>query len=90
MKSYCESRDRKLVTQAGTQVTIGETAMSVTPSCLYRLEQVLARIPVSRSAWLKGIKTGRYPRGVHLAPRTIVWHSEDIDHVIGSLKGVAV
>jgi predicted DNA-binding transcriptional regulator AlpA len=56
---------------------------------LYRLPDVLARIPVSRSSWFAGIQLGRYPRGHHLGPRTTVWRSDDIDRVIQSL-GVAV
>jgi prophage regulatory protein len=52
---------------------------------LYRLPQVLARIPVSRSAWFAGIQAGRYPRSYSLGPRTTVWRSDDIDLVIESL-----
>ncbi len=53
--------------------------------CLYRLKQVLERIPVSKSSWFQGIKAGRYPRGMSLGPRTTVWRSEDIDRFINSL-----
>lgn len=52
---------------------------------LYRLPDVLARIPVSRSSWFAGIQIGRYPRGHHLGPRTTVWRSDDIDRVIERL-----
>lgn len=55
---------------------------------LYRLPDVLARIPVSRSSWFAGIQVGRFPRGHHLGPRTTVWRSDDIDRVIANL-GVA-
>lgn len=54
---------------------------------LYRLPQVLARIPVSRSAWFAGIKEGRYPRGRSLGPRTTVWRSDEIDQIIATLVG---
>lgn len=57
--------------------------------CLYRLPQVLARIPVSKSSWFEGIKSGRYPRGLQLGPRTTVWRSDDIDRLIQSLEVVA-
>lgn len=56
---------------------------------LYRLPDVLARIPVSRSSWFAGIQIGRYPRGHHLGPRTTVWRSDDIDRLIQSLEAVA-
>lgn len=52
---------------------------------LYRLKQVLARIPVSRSSWFAGVQTGRYPRSYSLGPRTTVWRSDDIDRVIASV-----
>lgn len=56
---------------------------------LYRLPQVLALIPVSKSSWFEGIKAGRYPRGFQLGPRTTVWRSDDIDRLIQSLELVA-
>ena len=52
---------------------------------LYRLPQVLARIPISRSAWYAGISAGRYPRPSSLGPRTAVWRSDEIDLVVLSL-----
>lgn len=55
---------------------------------LYRLKQVLERIPVSRSAWFAGVQTGRYPRSYSLGPRTTVWRSDDIDRVIASVGAV--
>ena len=53
--------------------------------CLYRLPQVLARIPISRSAWYAGISSGLYPRPLSLGPRTAVWRSDEIDLVVLSL-----
>ena len=35
-------------------------------------------IPISRSAWWEGCRTGRYPKPVKLGPRTTVWRAEDI------------
>jgi prophage regulatory protein len=57
--------------------------------CLYRLPQVLARIPVSKSSWFAGIQAGRFPRGLQLGPRTTVWRSDDIDSLIKNLGVVA-
>ncbi len=53
---------------------------------LHRLKQVLARIPISRSAWFAGMKSGRYPRSYSLGPRTTVWRSDDIDQVVAGLS----
>lgn len=35
-------------------------------------------IPVSRSTWWQGVKTGRFPPAIKLGPRTTVWRVEDI------------
>ena len=45
---------------------------------LLRLPQVLALIPVSRSAWWSGCKNGRYPKPVKIGPRTSAWRAGDI------------
>jgi len=37
-----------------------------------------AIIPVSKSSWWAGCKTGRYPAPIKLGPRTTVWRVEDI------------
>ena len=35
-------------------------------------------IPVSRSTWWAGVKSGRYPQPVKLGPRITAWRVEDI------------
>lgn len=52
--------------------------MTTNESRLLRLPQVLNLIPVSRSAWWAGVKTGRFPRPVRLGPRTVAWRAEDV------------
>ena len=47
-----------------------------------RLPQVLALIPISKSAWWAGCKTGRFPKPIKLGPRTTVWRAEDITALI--------
>ena len=41
-----------------------------------------AIIPVSRSTWWAGVRTGRFPRPVKLGPRITVWRVEDIRELI--------
>ena len=55
------------------------------PEFLLRLPGVLARVPVSRSAWWAGVKAGRYPAAVKLGTRTTCWKSSDIEKLITSL-----
>lgn len=45
---------------------------------LLRLPQVLNLIPVSKSTWWAGVKSGRYPKPVKLGPRTTAWRESDI------------
>ena len=45
---------------------------------LLRLSTVLQLIPVSKSTWWLGVKTGLYPQPVKLGPKTTAWRAEDI------------
>lgn len=54
-------------------------------NALLRLPQVLALIPVSRSAWWAGFKSGRYPKPVKLGPRTTAWRAADIAALLEKL-----
>lgn len=51
-----------------------------------RLPQVLALIPISKSAWWAGCKTGRFPKPIKLGSRTTVWKVEDITALIESVN----
>jgi predicted DNA-binding transcriptional regulator AlpA len=37
-----------------------------------------ALIPISKSAWWLGVRSGRFPKSVKLGPRTTVWTIESI------------
>ncbi len=43
---------------------------------------VPAIIPVSKSTWWAGVKTGRFPAPIKLGPRITVWRVEDIRALI--------
>ena len=47
-----------------------------------RISQVLALIPISRSAWWAGIREGKFPQGIKLGSKTTVWRAEDIRNLI--------
>ena len=50
-----------------------------------RLSAILAPrgpIPVSRSTWWEGVKSGRYPAPVKLGRRITAWRVEDIRKLI--------
>ena len=50
------------------------------------LPQVLALIPISKSVWWEGCKTGRFPKPVKLGPRTTAWRAEDIAALVESFS----
>ncbi len=41
-----------------------------------------AIIPVSKSTWWAGVKSGRFPKPTKLGPRITVWRVEDIRELI--------
>lgn len=57
-------------------------AVSLPSEGYVRLPQILAVIPISKSAWWKGVAEGRLPASVKLGPRTTAWRVEDIRALI--------
>jgi prophage regulatory protein len=51
-----------------------------------RLHTILQILPISRSTWLTGIKSGHFPKGVRLGRRITAWRVEDIRKLITSNK----
>lgn len=52
---------------------------------LLRLKQIIGPngpIPVSKSTWWAGVKSGRYPKPVKLGERITAWRAEDIRKLI--------
>lgn len=60
---------------------------------LVRLSQILGNkekgippiVPVSRSSWWAGVKSGRYPQPLKLSPKCTCWHVEDIRALIAGV-----
>ncbi|MGA7978599.1 MAG: AlpA family phage regulatory protein [Chromatiaceae bacterium] len=42
-------------------------------------------VPVGKSTWWEGVRTGRFPKPVKLGPRTTAWRIEDIRKLIEEL-----
>jgi len=59
---------------------------SIQDGALLRLPQIIGDrrsgtpplVPVSRSGWWAGVKSGRFPKPVKLSPGVTVWRSADI------------
>lgn len=47
-----------------------------------RLPAVLRFIPVGKSTWWAGVKTGRFPKPVKLGAKITAWRAEDIRALI--------
>ena len=62
---------------------------SIPTTGFLRLPQVLNIVPISKSAWWEGCKTGRFPKPVKLGPRTTAWKAEDIAALVKQLGGEA-
>lgn len=39
-------------------------------------------IPIGKSSWWQGVKSGRFPKPVKLGPRITAWRVEDIRRLI--------
>ena len=46
-----------------------------------------ALIPISKSTWWAGVKSGRYPKPVKLSERCTAWRVEDIRALIKRTAG---
>jgi predicted DNA-binding transcriptional regulator AlpA len=53
---------------------------------ILRLKDVLYVIPVSKSTWWNGVKTGRYPKSIKMGPRTTGWFEKDILDLIDNMS----
>jgi prophage regulatory protein len=51
-----------------------------------RLSQVLEVIPLGKTCWWEGVKSGRFPKPVKLSERCIAWKAEDIRALIKQLS----
>ena len=50
---------------------------------LLRISQIIPEIlPISKTSWWNGVKTGKYPQPVKLGERTTAWRESDIQKLI--------
>ena len=65
-----------------------DNSPSILPE-LYRVKHITALLSISKTAWLNGVKEGRFPRPVRLGPRSIAWRRADIEALIAKIGGEA-
>lgn len=51
-----------------------------------RLPTVLSVIPVGKTCWWEGVRSGRFPKPVKLSARCTAWRAEDIRELIETLS----
>jgi prophage regulatory protein len=54
---------------------------------LLRLSKVLTILPIGRSTWWAGVKSGKFPQPIKLGERTTAWKESDIQQIVNN--GVA-
>jgi prophage regulatory protein len=47
-----------------------------------RLHQILTLIPVGKTTWWNGVKSGKFPKPVKLGVRITAWRTDDIKGLI--------
>lgn len=73
------------------------TTATQPPKAFYRIWHIIgnakaippipALLPIGRTSFLNGVKSGKYPRPVKLGERTTAWRVEDISALIERLGG---
>jgi len=78
LKSMQNARHRANKAEHDASAEIAQTIWTIEPI-----------IPVSRSCWLAGVKSGRFPKPVRLSARAIAFRSIDIQALLDSMNGGA-
>ena len=59
---------------------------SIPETGFVRLTQVLTVIPLGKTSWWKGVKSGRFPKPIKLTEHCTAWKAEDIHNLIKQLS----
>ncbi len=52
-----------------------------------RIETILKIIPVGKTTWWNGVKSGRFPKPIKIGARVTAWRVEDIHLLIEQMGG---
>lgn len=47
--------------------------------------EITGLLPISRTAFLNGVKSGKYPKPINLGERTVAWRVQDIRDLLKRL-----
>lgn len=67
------------------KTNITTEAVSLPLTGFVRIPLILSVIPIGKSTWWAGVKSGRFPQPVRPSPfgRVAVWRAEDIRELVG-------
>lgn len=85
-----EAKQRQAVFDADAEPSLSARDVAISKATkendvLLRLEDVLSRISISRSAWHRLVATGEAPKPVHLG-RCALWRASELNAWIASIK----
>ena len=52
-------------------------------------QNIPALLPISRTSFLNGVKSGKYPKPFKLGERTVAWKVQDIHDLLNQIAGAA-
>ena len=62
------------------------TSVKTDPTAIFlNVDAIVRSLPMSKSTWLAGVKSGKFPKPIRLTPARPVWRKSDIDSLIASL-----
>ncbi len=61
------------------------STLSSKQSGFLRLSEILKLLPIGKSTWWAGVKSGRFPAAVKIGPRTTAWRISDIENLIAEI-----
>lgn len=70
-------------------MSTAQTAPTLPTTGFLRLNDVLKFIPVKKTRWYKGLKTGEFPQPIQISPRVKAYRAEDIRALISRLGSQA-
>lgn len=62
------------------------TEKPMTNHRLIRMKEVLEILPISKSTWWEGVRTGQFPKPRKLGDRISCWRLEDILRLVGDVE----
>jgi prophage regulatory protein len=69
-----------------TQVTLPEVGFVRLPQIIGdRKRGIPGVLPISRTSFLNGVKSGKYPQPVKLSKRTVGWRAEEIRALVQTI-----